>query len=81
MFKLSSTFAIIGIAPKSKIASIVAMKLNAWVITSSPGLTPKALRPTFIAAVPDETQTQYLELNFLAQIFSNSLIWYFFLDL
>ena len=40
---------------EGNIASIVAIKLNDWVITSSPYFTPRAFNPIFIAAVPDET--------------------------
>ena len=63
MFKVSSIFVIIGVAPKSKIASTVAIKLKACVITSSPLLTPRALRPIFIAAVPEETHCTYFDLK------------------
>ena len=44
-------------------ASIVAIKLNDCVITSSPGLTSKDLSAIFIAAVPEDTARQYLELK------------------
>ena len=53
----------IGMAPTSKIASTVAIKLNAWVITSSPGLTPHALRAILIAAVPEVTHKTYFDLK------------------
>ena len=58
MFRDLSIFAITGLAPQSKIASTVAIKLNDCVITSSPGLIPQAFRAIFIAAVPDETAVQ-----------------------
>ena len=63
IFKFSSTLTIIGIAPTSKIASTVAIKLNAWVMTSSPGFTPMDLRATFIAAVPEVTANVYFDLK------------------
>ena len=47
----------------SLIASAVAIKLKAWVITSSPALTPKAKREIFIAAVPELTAKQYFDLE------------------
>ena len=60
MLRVLSTLTIIGLAPQSIIASSVAIKLNACVITSSPGLTPSAFNPILIAAVPDDTAKQYL---------------------
>ena len=54
---------IIGSAPISKIASIVAIKLNDCVMTSSPLLTPNALSATLIVQFLD-TQSENLELNF-----------------
>ena len=56
----------------SRIASIVAIKLNACVITSSPLFTPRAFNPIFIAAVPLVTATAYLDLNFFLDFSSNS---------
>ena len=46
---------ITGLAPQSTIASIVAIKLNDWVITSSPRFTPTAFKAHLRPAVPDET--------------------------
>ena len=68
------TFTTTGLAPQSRIASIVAIKLNACVITSSPGLTPNAFKAILIAAVPEDTARQNLTLNFFAICFSNSLM-------
>ena len=45
IFKVLSTLTIIGFASRSNIASIVAIKLKACVITLSPFLTPKAFKP------------------------------------
>ena len=74
MFNVSFTLTITGLAPQSKIASIVAIKLKACVITSSPGFTPKAFKAILIAAVPDDTAKQNFTLNFFVIKFSNSLI-------
>ena len=52
IFNVSSTFTTTGFAPASIIASTVAIKLNAWVITSSPLLTPKAFNAINVADVP-----------------------------
>ena len=74
MFKVSSIFVIIGTAPTSRIASIVAIKLNPCVITSSPGLTPIAFKAIFIAAVPELTHCTKSVRKKLANFFSNILI-------
>ena len=55
IFKVSSISVNTGIAPTSNIASHVATKVNPWVMTSSPGPTPRAMSPTFSAAVPEVT--------------------------
>ena len=55
IFRVSSTSTTIGVAPASRIASTVATKVKDWVMTSSPRPTPKAFRPAFKAAVPEET--------------------------
>ena len=60
----------IGIAPTSKIASTVAIKLKAWVITSSPGLTPHAFRAILMAAVPEVTHKTYFVLKKFFKFFS-----------
>ena len=54
-FRSSSIPVIIGFAPQSTIASIVAIKLKPCVITSSPYFTPADLRAILIAAVPELT--------------------------
>ena len=73
IFNDSSIDVILGIAPISRIASIVAIKLNDCVITSSPLFTFNDFKPIFIAAVPDETIKQYLTLKYFLHKFSNSL--------
>ena len=55
MLSVLSTSTIMGLAPISRMASIVAIKLKACVITSSPLFTPKDKRAILIAAVPLET--------------------------
>ena len=55
---------IIGFAPVSIIASTVAIKLKACVITSSPCPTPTAFRAHFNPAVPEETARQCFDLKY-----------------
>ena len=73
IFKELSILVNTGVAPQSIIASIVAIKLNGWVITSSPGLIPRAFKQIFKAEVPEDTANEYWDfINFL-KLYSNIL--------
>ena len=60
MQKVSSQSTKIGFAPNSFIAPIVATKVLAAVIISSPAFIPSALRGSLRASVPEFTPTAYL---------------------
>ena len=76
---VSSIFTKTGIAPISIIASAVATNVNDCVITSSPGLTPRAISAILIAAVPEDTAWANLTPTKSANFSSNSLTWYLLL--
>jgi hypothetical protein len=59
-----------GLAPNSVIAPIVATKVLAAVITSSPCFTPKTFKLNFIASVPELTPIAYLDPINFAKFFS-----------
>ena len=65
-----------GIAPTSIIASTTAINVKDCVITSSPGLILAAFNATLIAAVPEDTQTEYFDPTYLLNSFSNSFTFF-----
>ena len=71
MQKVSSQSIKTGFAPNSLMAPIVATKVLAAVITSSPRLTPSAFKDIFIASVPEFTPNAYLEPIIFENFFSN----------
>ena len=71
--KLSSISTNTGMAPILKIASKLATKVNAGIITSSPAPTPKAAIAVVKAAVPLEVSCAYCEPKVLHTAASSSL--------
>ena len=71
--KLSSISTNTGIAPILKMASKLATKVNAGIITSSPAPTPSAAIAVVKAAVPLDVNCAYCEPKVAQTAASNSL--------
>src|SRR5437763_9269959 len=61
-----------GVAPSRTMTSAVAMKVNGVVMTSSPGLSPRAISAISSASVPEATVMQWRAPQYSASLASSS---------